>query len=71
MREKMTMTAVLAEEIMGDLACLYISANGYSDEEILTSHKDEIESYAKSKFIELVEEFEKIHNTKMEIVIDN
>jgi len=71
MREKMTMTAVLAEDIMNDLACLYISANGYSDEEILTSHKDEIESYAKSKFLELTEEFEKIHNTKMMIAIDN
>lgn len=70
MREKMTMTAVLAEDIMNDLACLCISANGYSDEEIAL-HKDEIESYAKSKFIELVEEFEEIHNTKMMITIDN
>ena len=71
MREKMTMTKILAEDIMDNLACLYISANGYSDEEILRSHKDEIESYAKSKFIELVEEFEEIHNTKMMVAIDN
>lgn len=71
MREKMTMTETLVGDIMDDLACLYISANGYLEKEILTSHKDEIESYAKSKFIELVEEFEEIHNTKMMIAIDN
>ena len=68
----MTMTAVLAEDIMSNLACLYISANGYSIEEIAL-HKDEIENYAKSKFLELTDEFEKIHNTKMivSVTIDN
>jgi hypothetical protein len=64
MREKMTMTETLAGDIMNDLACLYISANGYSIEEIAL-HKNEIENYAKSKFLELTDEFEKIHNAKM------
>lgn len=69
----MKMTWELAEALMGDLACLLISAEGgakmdengdYDEEQIARA-----EEYAKSKFVELTEEWVTLKGENWEVSV--
>lgn len=65
----MKMTKKLADELMNNLACVAISANGSLP--VTQEEKDKISQYAINKFLEIMKEWELCMDEKWEISLDN
>ena len=52
------MTQKLANSLMDNLCCVFISAHGYTTAEKMMAHENEMTEYARQKFCEILEEFE-------------